>query len=131
MLFTIARPVSKRFIEIRFNTLFPYGRNKLILLIKTFSQFLKWLVLCYLTTKVKKTVKLIGRIVVWVVKSIRDFKSFFVAKLIWSRGRLGRPIANFIVIVVGALYYCKKKVENHILFIPLILFFGGIFLDEI
>jgi murein DD-endopeptidase MepM/ murein hydrolase activator NlpD len=35
------------------------------------------------------------------IKSARDLKSYAVAKLIWSRGRLGRPVANFIVMVLA------------------------------
>ncbi|MFA5776129.1 MAG: M23 family metallopeptidase [Patescibacteria group bacterium] len=100
MLFTIGRPMSKRFIEVRFDTVIPYGRNKLMYFAKSLSQFFGW-VAVYFVIKIKKTFLLLGRLLYLSIKGIRDLKSFFVAKLIWSRGRLGRPVANFIVMTLA------------------------------
>lgn len=100
MLFSIARPVSKRFVEIRFNDLFPYGRNKLLMFLKNLGLFLSALLL-YLMLKMKKLSLLVGRIIIFFVKKSRALKSYFVAKLIWSRGKLGRPIANFVVMTLA------------------------------
>jgi murein DD-endopeptidase MepM/ murein hydrolase activator NlpD len=55
----------------------------------------------YAGIKVKKTVLLVGRLIYLVVTSVRNLKSYFVAKLIWSRGRLGRPVANFLVMTLA------------------------------
>lgn len=100
MLFTIGRPVSKRFVEIRLNELIPYGRNKLLFFLKNIETFIRW-VLVYLIIKVKK-------ISIWLVNSLLFFlnkfqalKTYSVAKLIWSRGKLGRPVANFVVMFIA------------------------------
>ena len=100
MLFTIGRPVSRRFVEVRFDSFIPYGRNKIIFLAKSLGQFVRWVFL-YAVIKLKKTFLLMGRLLYLIVKSVRDLKSYSVAKLIWSRGRLGRPVANFIVMTLA------------------------------
>ena len=84
--------MSKRFIEVRFGSVIPFARS--------LGQFFKWFFL-YFVIKLKKTLLLFGRLLYLLVKGIRDLKSFFVAKLIWSRGRLGRPVANFIVMTLA------------------------------
>lgn len=82
----------------RFNSLLP--------ITKAFWQFLKWL--CwYFLTKVKKSLFLGGKLVYLFFKQIGDLKSYFVAKLIWSRGRLGRPVANFLImsLALGIFFF--------------------------
>lgn len=123
MLFTIGRPVSKRFIEIRFNDLIPYGRNKLLVFLKNLGLFIKWVFL-YLGIKVKKTSILFGKTILFIIRKTRDLKAYFVSKLIWSRGRLGRPVANFIVmsmalgvfffgeILSGSKFVVSKEVDE-------------------
>lgn len=96
MLFTIGRPMSKRFVEIRFTDLLPYGRNKLLSTLKNLALFIKWLGV-YGVLKVKRTAVLFGRLTVLAILQVRNIKAYMVAKLIWSRGRLGRPVANFVV----------------------------------
>ncbi len=100
MLFTIGRPVSKRFVEIRFTNLIPYGRNKFLIFLKNLASFFKWLGV-YVVLKIKKTAIFLGKSLLFLVKIISDLKAYFVAKLIWSRGRLGRPVANFIVMLLA------------------------------
>ena len=55
----------------------------------------------YFVIKLKKISIFFGRTLVLLVKKVRDLKSYFVAKLIWSRGRLGRPMANFVVMFLA------------------------------
>lgn len=55
----------------------------------------------YAVLKVKKAFLLLGQIVYLAIKAVRDLKSYFVAKLIWSRGRLGKPVANFVVMTLA------------------------------
>lgn len=122
MLFTIGRPVSKRFVEIRFTGLIPYGRNKILVFLKNLTEFTKWLGV-YLILKVKKTALFLSRVVIILIKKIFDLKSYFVAKMIWSRGRLGRPVANFVVmffalsvfffgeILSGSKFVVSKEVD--------------------
>ncbi len=100
MLFTIGRPTSKRFIEIRFTDLLPYGRNKLLSTLRDLASFFRWLGV-YFALKIKRTFVLFGRLTVLTVLRVRSLKSYAVAKLIWSRGRLGRPVANFVVMTVA------------------------------
>ena len=84
----------------RFDGFIPYGRSKLMYFAKSLGQFLRWVFL-YAVIKVRKTLLLLGRLLYLSVKAVRDLKSYFVAKLIWSRGRLGRPVANFIVMTIA------------------------------
>jgi murein DD-endopeptidase MepM/ murein hydrolase activator NlpD len=100
MLFTIGRPVSKRFVEIRFTSLIPYGRNKILVFLKNLTEFTKWLGV-YLILKVKKTALFLSWVVITLIKKVFDLKSYSVAKMIWSRGRLGRPVANFVVMFLA------------------------------
>lgn len=100
MLFTIGRPMSKRFVEMRFTNLLPYGRSKILIFLKNLTEFAKWLGV-YAVLKFKKTALLFTRLAVTSVKKILDLKSYFVAKMIWSRGRLGRPVANFVVMLLA------------------------------
>ncbi len=122
MLFTIGRPMSKRFVEIRFTDLLPYGRNKLLSTLKNLALFFKWLGV-YVVLKVKRTAVLFGRLTVLAIVQVRNLKSYMVAKLIWSRGRLGRPVANFVVmslalsvfffgeILSGSKFVVSKEVD--------------------
>lgn len=115
MLFTIGRPLSKRFVEIRASNVVPFA--------KTFFQFLKWLFV-YFALKLKKTSIFFGKTLLLLVKKVRDLKGYFVAKLIWSRGRLGRPVANFVVmflalsvfffgeILSGSKFVVSKEVDE-------------------
>lgn len=96
--------MSKRFVEIRFNDLLPCGRNKLLSTVKDLALFFKWLGV-YLGLKVKRTVVLLSKLFVLIVVQIRSLKSYIVAKLIWSRGRLGRPVANFVVMSLALLVF--------------------------
>ncbi|HAZ29424.1 TPA: hypothetical protein DCY43_01555 [candidate division WWE3 bacterium] len=109
MLFTIRRPVSRRFIEVRFDSLLPYGRNKLILFGKSLWQFGRALIV-YFLLKAKRTALIFAKAIAWVVVSIRSLKSYFVAKLIWSRGKLGRPVANFVVLTFALVIFFLGEV---------------------
>lgn len=84
----------------RFTNLIPYGRNKILVLLKDLGLFFRWLGV-YFALKIKKFFLLVGKTLVLVVQKVQDLKSYFVAKLIWSRGRLGRPVANFIVMLLA------------------------------
>lgn len=115
--------MSKRFVEIRFTDLLPYGRNKLLSTLKNPALFIKWLGV-YGVLKVKRTAVLLGRLTVLSIIQVRNLKSYMVAKLIWSRGRLGRPVANFVVmtlalsvfffgeILSGSKFVVSKEVEE-------------------
>jgi len=58
----------------------------------------------------------LGSFTILLFKSAVDFakwlKAFIVKKLIWSRGRLGRPIANLVVLVVALMVFMFGEVLN-------------------
>lgn len=101
MLFTLKRPKSERYSQLSFLGFKSRGRNALERFFNTLSDFF-----AALRTYVIKKIKKFGGLVVSLVTNtgvfLRNTKSFAVRKLIWSRGKLGRPIAT--VAVTGAAF---------------------------
>lgn len=92
MLFTIKRPKSQRFFQLSFKGFVPEGRNNAERFINSTKDFWSAL-LRYFASKAKKLGNLTVLVIKWVFHFPTKIKSFIVRKLIWSRGRLGRPIA--------------------------------------
>ncbi|MBU0649707.1 M23 family metallopeptidase [Patescibacteria group bacterium] len=92
--------MSKRFVEINFSNFLPHGRNELLAFLKQVALFGRWLGV-YLVLKSKKAVLLLVGSLVFLIKRAQAAKGYVVAKLIWSRGRLGRPVANFVVMFLA------------------------------
>src|SRR3972149_1305754 len=82
MLYSIKRPLSQRFFQLKFEGFKAPGRNK-----------------------IKNAFKLTKNSLLFVNKITRNAKGFVVRKLIWSRGRLGRPVANFVVIGIAFIVF--------------------------
>lgn len=98
MLFNIKRPVSKRFSQLSFEGFKPDGHNKLEQFGNIWGDFLKSL-FGYFTKKILFILKTSGVLFLWLVTLPNEIKSFVVKKLIWSRGKLGRPVALFVVMM--------------------------------
>ena len=108
MLFTLKHPKSKRSYQLRFKGFSP---NKNI--IKAFFQALGR----YLFKKVKNLIGTTTKFVLLVKNLPEKIKDFLVKKLIWSRGRLGRPIANLAVMGIAFVVFTFGEVLNSTRFV--------------
>ncbi len=118
MLFTIKRPKSERFFQLSFNGFTPKGRNKIEQSLQIYKEFLGALIL-YLKRKSRSTGNLIIRLISLTAKIFQGVKAYTIRKLIWSRGKLGKPIATlvvmgaaFIVFMLGEVFNSSKLVNS-------------------
>jgi murein DD-endopeptidase MepM/ murein hydrolase activator NlpD len=100
MLFTIKRPKSKRFFQLSFEGFRPSGRNKIEQFINTWTWFIR-AIFKYLIKKGKRGFYYFSRFLYELLNIFPRVKSYMTRKLIWSRGRLGRPIATVIVLAIA------------------------------
>jgi murein DD-endopeptidase MepM/ murein hydrolase activator NlpD len=117
MFFSWFRPKSQRYLQLRFEGFGPVGEKKenpfkkLGLFVKSLSLYL-WKKVEYLSKFSASFVLIWGKIARW-------SKHFLVRKLIWSRGKLGRPIANaavmsvaFVAFMFGGVFNSSKFVNS-------------------
>lgn len=104
MAFTIKRPSSKRFFQLSFEGFRPSGRNKIEQFVSLWSDFFRSLT-SYIFKKLWSLVILIIRLIAFLVTLPSEFKDFLTKKLIWSRGKLGRPIATWFVMTFSLLVF--------------------------
>ena len=109
MSFTIKRPLSKRFFQLSFEGFRPAGRNKFEQFFNLWSEFFRSLT-SYILKRVWSFIILIIRFVIYFIALPTGLKSFLTKKLIWSRGRLGRPIAVWIVMGVSFFVFMFGEV---------------------
>jgi murein DD-endopeptidase MepM/ murein hydrolase activator NlpD len=100
MLFTIKRPKSKRFFQLSFEGFRPGGRNKIEQFINTWSWFIR-AISKYIIKRIRLFFHFFSRFLYELLYVPSRLKSYMTKKLIWSRGRLGRPIATMIVLVIA------------------------------
>lgn len=116
--FTIKRPSSKRFFQLSFEGFKPAGRNK-------FEQFLNlWLdffrsLITYIFKRLWLFILIIIKLIALITTLPAEIKSFLTKKLIWSRGKLGRPLAvwfvmgfSFFVFMFGEVFSSSTLVVN-------------------
>jgi len=108
MLFTLKHPKSKRYYQLRFKGFSP-NKN----LIKAFFQAL----VRYFFTKVKNFVGTVAKLAIWIKTLPENLKDFLIKKLIWSRGRLGRPVANLAVMGIAFVVFTFGEVLNSTRFV--------------
>src|SRR3990167_8865599 len=94
---------SKRFYQSRFVGI--RSRNK------TLYSFLK-VFLQYLYKKIKQLLRLTNRTVKFIGNFPSLSKDFVVKKLIWSRGKLGRPVTNIVVLLVALFVFFFGEIFN-------------------
>lgn len=87
----------------------PTWREKSKGIFKPINFFLKAL-LRYSLRKLRFLGKLCIKLVISIKHFVDWFKSFTIKKLIWSRGRLGRPIANLVVLGIALLVFTFGEV---------------------
>ncbi len=108
MLFTLKHPKSKRQYQLRFKGLSP-DRN----VIKVFIQTL----IKYALKKVSDLLKLVSKLALFGKNIPEGAKDYLVKKLIWSRGRLGRPIANLAVMAIAFVVFTFGELLNSTRFV--------------
>ncbi len=107
----LRKPKSKRFSQLSFEGFKPKGKNVMEQLLKTFFGYFKF-VAYYIRKKLKKTLRLFKNIFIKTIASIQAVKETIVRKLIWSRGKLARPIATSIVMGFSFFIFMLGKVLN-------------------
>lgn len=111
MLFTIKRPKSERFFQFSFNGFGPKGRNTIEKYVKNGISFLRFL-LFYLIRKVVLLFKLFFGSFAVLNKTLLEFKAYILRKLIWSRGKLGKPVVTFVVMNVAFMVFMFGEIFN-------------------
>jgi len=114
--FTIRRPESERAFQLRFDGFGPRGRNKLEQAVHTLLAFLKAIYM-YGVGRVVFSGLFIFSLCVKSVHLIRWSKGFLVRKLIWSRGRLGRPVILAVVLSAAFFVFLFGEVFNSATFV--------------
>ncbi len=108
---TSKRPKSQRFFQVRFEGFDPKGRNKVEQWFNIYIDFFNS-TLKYLRLKIRNILRGTRRTGVLAVNSVPVTKAFVVRKMIWSRGRLGRPIVTSFVMVVAFMVFMIGEVFN-------------------
>lgn len=109
MVFTIKRSASKRFFQLSFEGFRPTGRNKFERFVNVWIEFFRSLIL-YLWKKIQLLIFLVVKFVGFLVAFPSKIKEFLTVKLIWSRGKLGKPIATWFVMGVSLLVFFLGEV---------------------
>jgi murein DD-endopeptidase MepM/ murein hydrolase activator NlpD len=99
-LFTIKKATSKRFFQLSFEGFRPHGNNAIEQFFNSCSEFLKTL-LIYLLKKIGFLAFLISRILVIIFHIPNRIKVLLITKLIWSRGKLAKPIVTTIIMLAA------------------------------
>ena len=108
-LFTIKKSTSKRFFQLSFEGFRPRGKNPVEQFVNSWKEFLKTLFL-YLVKKFGFLVLLISRIIVILIHIPKQLKVFVATKLIWSRGKLAKPIVTGVVMSVAFLVFTLGEI---------------------
>ena len=108
MLFSLQDPKSKRFYQLKFK---GFSSNRGVL--KAFVAALYR----YLTKKITSFLVLMGRIFVFLRELPSRIKAYLIKKLIWSRGKLGRPVANLMIMILAFVIFTFGEVLNSTKFV--------------
>jgi murein DD-endopeptidase MepM/ murein hydrolase activator NlpD len=108
-LFTIKKPVSRRFFQLGFSGLSPEGKGKIEQFANVWIEFFSR-VGVYFFRKFISLLKITAKSAEWVTKLPLRFKSFAIKKLIWSRGRLGRTVATWVVLAASLSIFLLGEV---------------------
>lgn len=112
----IPRSRSRRSSQISFDGFRPQGRNifeKLLYVFLDFTRFIRK----YIQRKIRLLVSFVRGLFVKSIVFSADSKGWLVKKLIWSRGKLGRPIATGIVTCAALVVFMFGEVFNNSKFV--------------
>jgi LysM repeat protein len=104
MFFTLKPLQSKRFVRFNFRQLGLERVPFLGLVLRTLWDFFRTII-SYIVRRLKLYLGLLGRLLVYLGTIPQIAKRELVRKLIWSRGRLGRPIATGIILATSLLVF--------------------------
>lgn len=106
MLFTLKRPKSKRFYFVTPNTRINNENlfKCILLFITTYYK--------YIFMRLGTIFNLVVGFFVFIGHLLLAFRIYFIRKLIWSRGRLGRPLASLSIMVVAFTVFLFGEVLN-------------------
>ncbi|KKU50709.1 MAG: lipoprotein [candidate division WWE3 bacterium GW2011_GWC1_47_10] len=108
MLFSIIkRPNPNRYFQPTFKGFNGGGRNLLKLIFRFVGA-----IFVYIARKLKKLVFFTIAVYRFGILFLIGSKAFVVRKLIWSRGRLGRPVVNLIVMGVAFVIFMTGSIFN-------------------
>lgn len=88
-----------------------FETDKKFKFLKRNTHFIRVLAL-YLITKIKRLINFFVRLIKSLFLASRNLKEWSISKLIWSRGKLGKPIADFVVIAITFLVFLIGGVFN-------------------
>ncbi len=108
MLFTLKHSKSKRFYQLRFKGFHPSRKIP--------GEFF-WALVRYFLKKIKDLMKLLSLTALFSQKFPGKIKDYLIKKLIWSRGKLGRPIANLAVMTIAFFVFTFGEVLNSTRFV--------------
>jgi murein DD-endopeptidase MepM/ murein hydrolase activator NlpD len=107
---------SGNYFQLKFEGFSPRGNNKLHKIGISLKLFAKALGV-YIAAKAKQLVRSFFAFISFLIKLADDAKELLTAKLIWSRGRLGRPIATFFVMLAAFVVFTFGEIFNSTRFV--------------
>ncbi len=107
---------SRDYFQLKFDGFSVGGRTKIYQFLYSIKLFAKALSF-YFVIKFNKLVTgfINGAFLSW--KFAHATKDLFIAKLIWSRGRLGRPVATFVVMTIAFLIFLFGEIFSNTKFV--------------
>jgi len=102
---------NEDYFQLSFEGFSTKGGTKFHKVLSSVALFAKALIAYFVSKLVQLINGLFGSFS-WFVFSLDRFKAFLTAKLIWSRGRLGRPVATFFVMGAAFLIFTFGEIFN-------------------
>lgn len=102
--------------DIKLRGLKPETKQKILKAFKPLGQFIGF-IFQYASKKIKRFGKLFVSTLNGIKNSVIWAKEYSTKKLIWSRGKLGRPIANLIVLGVAFIVFTFGEILNSTRFV--------------
>lgn len=115
-LFTLKRSTSKRFFQLSFEGFRPKGKNAIEQFINSWGEFIRTLFL-YITKKFGLLLVFLSRVFIFIIRIPYKIKVLVVSKLIWSRGKLAKPIITTVVIGTAFMVFTLGKIFSSSTFI--------------
>lgn len=88
-----------------------FQTNKYFKFLKKYTFFIRSLI-NYVILKISRLLNFIKFTLIFLFSLNRKIKDFAISKLIWSRGKLGKPVADFVVITATFLVFLVGGVFN-------------------
>lgn len=116
MIFTIKSSKSNRFVRLSYEGFKPGGNSSFRRYFNAWKGFFR-AAGAYLISKIKQIFNLFSIILFFLIRLPKIIKDYIVVKLIWSRGKLGRPVATLVVMVAGIGVFLMSEVFSNLNFV--------------